>query len=151
MSRDIGIILKQFGKKVIDAVFLVEASLGRVGNFDPNKDHTPEEREPYDALCDRFIRAVEVSIKFLKTYEINMYGEKSETLRDLMSRMEKTEMISSLDIWFRMRDVRNRIVHDYLPEEIQALYNDIKNPFAQELIRLKERIEAMSRGGAPSY
>ncbi len=142
MSKELEIILKQFGQKVSDAVSLVEASLGRVGNFDPKKDYTPEEREPYDALCDRFIRAVETCIKFLKPYAIHMYGEKSETLRDLMLRMEKLEMISSLDIWFRMRDVRNRIVHDYLPEEIQALYNDIKQSFAQELIRLKARIES---------
>ncbi|MBN1552629.1 nucleotidyltransferase substrate binding protein [bacterium] len=139
MSKDIEIILRQFGEKVLDAVSLVEASLERVGNFDPEKDYTPEEREPYDALCDRFIRAVEISIRFMKTYEIHMYGENSDTLRDLMLRMEKTEMISSLDIWFRMRDVRNRIVHDYLPEDIQALYNDIQHSFAKELIRLKNK------------
>ena len=113
MTKDIEIILQQFGKNCLDAIYLVEASLSRIGQFEPKKDYSPEEREPYDALCDRFIRAVEISIKFLKAYEMHMFGEKSETLRDLMLRMEKVEMISSLDIWFRMRDVRNRIVPDY--------------------------------------
>lgn len=140
MNRDSKIILQAFRQKTLDAIFLVEASLERTGVFDPGKKYAPEEREPYDALCDRFVRAVEISIKFLKSYEIRMFGESSETLRDLMLRMEKTDMISSLDIWFRMRDVRNRIVHDYLPEEIQAMYHDIKQPFANELIRLKSKL-----------
>ena len=140
MNKDIEVILQQFRQKSLDSIFLVEASLKRVNIFDPKKEYTPDEREPYDALCDRFIRAVEISIKFFKSYEIKMFGESSDTLRDLMLRMEKTGMISSLDIWFRMRDVRNRIVHDYLPEEIQAIYNDLRQLFANELIRLKERL-----------
>lgn len=140
MNRDSEIILQAFRQKTLDAIFLVEASLKRTGVFEADKKYTPVEREPYDALCDRFVRAVEISIKFLKSYEIKMFGESSETLRDLMLRMEKTDMISSLDIWFRMREVRNRIVHDYLLEEIQAMYHDIKQPFANELIRLKNKL-----------
>jgi len=104
MNKDIEVILQQFRQKSLDSIFLVEASLKRVNIFDPKKEYTPDEREPYDALCDRFIRAVEISIKFFKSYEIKMFGESSDTLRDLMLRMEKTGMISSLDIWFRMRD-----------------------------------------------
>ena len=140
-ENNIDIIINQFRTKTIDAIDLVEASLKRVENYNPEIDYSPIEREPYDALCDRFIRAVEISIKYFKTYELKMYAEKSETLRDLMLRMEKTRLISSLDLWFRMRDVRNRIVHDYLPEAISSIYHDITEVFSKELINLKKIIQ----------
>jgi len=139
-TKDIDIVLNKFKQKTIDAIALVEASLLRVKTYNPEKAYTPEEREPYDALCDRFIRAVELSIKFFKSYEMKMFAENSETLRDLILRMEKMNMVSSLDIWFQMRDVRNRIVHNYLPEAIQLIYFDITHPFADELKSLKEKV-----------
>jgi len=33
-----------------------------------------------------------------------------------------------------MRDVRNRIVHDYLPSETKQMYDDIMGPLSAELI-----------------
>ena len=44
-----------------------------------------------------------------------------ETFRDLLLRMEKVGLISGLATWIGLRDLRNRVVHDYLPEELAAL------------------------------
>jgi len=112
---------------------LVQASLNKVAPYDPHCDYTADEREPYDALCDRFIRAVEVSLKFFRTYEKVQFAEESDTLRDMLNRIEKVGLISSVELWFRMRDVRNRIVHDYLPEKVKEMYDDIMGAFGSEL------------------
>jgi len=48
--------------------------------------------------------------------------------------MEKLGIVSSVEIWFRMRDVRNRIVHDYVPGVVKQMYDDIMGTFAAELI-----------------
>ena len=40
-----------------------------------------------------------------------------------------------------MRDVRNRIVHDYLPEDIERIYKSITGEFGKEILRLKEKME----------
>lgn len=143
MSKDLKILVKASAQKTLDSITLVEASLKRVGRFDVNADYSPREREPYDALCDRFTRAVETAIKFFRTYEKQMYAEYSETIRDLLHRMEKLEMISSLEIWMKMRDIRNRIVHDYLPEEIQDIYDSVMGEMGKNLLALKEKIRAM--------
>ena len=141
MRDDQQILTKASLNKAIDAINLVEASIKEVKPFDTNKIYSPKEREPYDALCDRFIRAVEISLKYFRSYEKLMYGEISETLRDLLNRMEKLEIISSITLWMQMRDVRNRIVHDYLPEEIKDMYDEIMGSFGKELLRLKGRLE----------
>ena len=119
--------------KMFDTVALVQASLDKLASYDATRNYSSDESEPYDALSDRFIRAVEISLKFFRSYERLQFAEESDTLRDRLNRMEKLELISSVEQWFNMRDVRNRIVHDYLPNEIKQMYDDIMGPFALEL------------------
>ena len=40
-----------------------------------------------------------------------------------------------------MRDVRNRIVHDYLPEKTKDMYDSIINEFGKELLNLLDIIK----------
>jgi hypothetical protein len=85
-------LAKIASQKALDAIKLVEASLSYIKPYDVEKTYTPREREPYDALNDRFTRAVEVCIKFFRSYELYMYGESSETFRDLLNRMENQKI-----------------------------------------------------------
>ena len=98
------------------APVLLEASLRRVAAYDPERDYTPDELEPFDALTDRFVRSVKIALRFFRSYELLHEAVASEALRDRPRRMEKLGLVSSTTLWLDMRDVRNRIVHDYLPE-----------------------------------
>ena len=51
-------------------------------------------------------------------------------------------MIASPSLWFEMRDLRNRIVHDYLPQQLEQLYTLIAGPYGDELLSMKGRIAA---------
>lgn len=137
MSKDQRYITEKAFKDVNNAISLVEASLSDLPAFEVGKEYTPKQREPYDALSDRFIRSVEISIKFFRCYEKLMFGENSDTLRDVLNKMEKLSLISSVILWMKMRDVRNRIVHDYLPEVVAEIYSSIAGEFATELSNLK--------------
>ena len=100
--------------------------------------------EPYDAMSGRFIRAVEVSLKFFRTYERYLFAESSDTIRDLLNRMATVDLITSTQLWVAMRDVRNRIVHDYLPKDIKQIYDAIQNQFGNELKQLKSKLIDLS-------
>jgi len=134
----------QARRKMQDAVVLVQASLNKLKPYDEKHAYNADESEPYDAFSDRFIRAVEVGFKFFRSYERLQFAEESDTLRDLLNRMEKLELILSVELWFKMRDVRNRIVHDYLPQEIKAMYDDMMGPFGAELIACVKKSLALT-------
>jgi hypothetical protein len=108
---------------------LLKASVVKTTDYDTNKNYSADELEPYDALSDRFMRTVEVAIKFFKTYEYYLQAEQSQTLRDGLHQMEKLKLITNIDIWLEMRDIRNRIVHDYIPEKIAEMYQLIHTDF----------------------
>ena len=141
MTRKDQTAICQFARqKALSAIALVEASVNRVKPYQVDKQYTPQELEPYDALSDRFVRAVETSIKFFRSYEILMFAETSETLRDQLNRMEKLNLITETSTWMAMRDVRNRIVHDYLPEDVQLIYQEIRGKFSDELFFMRTQI-----------
>lgn len=132
-SSDQQAITRQARRQVNDTIHLVEASLDKLQPFDPAYPYTPDEYEPYDALSDRFMRAVEICIKFFRSYERLQFAEESETFRDQLNRMEKLGLVTSVELWFRMREVRNRIVHDYSPEKVKELYDDMMGTLGNEL------------------
>ena len=105
-------------------------------NFDPHANYTPLEREPYDALCDRYFRAVEMAVRYFRTLERSKLALNSESFRDLLGNVAKWGVISDVDLWFRMRDLRNRIAHDYLPDELAEIYGLIFGAYGPELLRV---------------
>lgn len=139
--NDIQVIAVHARLRALDALELLAASLEKVVLFDPSSSYTPAEREPYDALSDRFMRSVEVCIRFFRSYERYMFAENSDTLRDLLLRMEKLSLVDSTVQWVEMRDLRNRIVHDYLPEKMSEMYSLILKEFGPALMGVAEKIK----------
>ena len=127
------VILSASEGKLAAALELLFASVDAYGPFDSARRYTPKEREPYDALTDRYLRAFESSLKFFRTLERYREVTPSESFRDLLQRMEKYGVITAAPLWIEMRDTRNRIAHEYLPEELAKIYADIVGPAATEL------------------
>jgi len=133
-------LLAENRAKALAALRLLMASLDDYMPFDPSLELTPKQLEPYDALADRFIRAVESSLRLFRSIELHEFGVPSDSTREMLDRMEKLRWVSSADLWLTMRSIRNKIVHDYLPEQVAAMFAQIAGPFAIELRSLNERL-----------
>ena len=144
MNKEQSVITNSILVQLQKSLEILKTSFETVDNYDSHKNYTPKEREPYDALSDRFVRAVEISIKFFKSYEKYLYAENSETLRDLLGKMEKLKMVSSTELWIRMRDIRNRIVHEYLPDDLKEIYDLILGIYKNEFNSLSDNIKNIS-------
>jgi hypothetical protein len=138
------IILESYKQKSLKSIDILEASMRRVKHFDSQKEYTYDELEPYDAMADRFVRSVEVLFKYMRSLQIYNEGISSETLRDRLLYSEKLGLITSVDLWIEMREVRNRIVHDYLPDMQKFLFDDIMNTFIPEIRFIIENIKKLN-------
>lgn len=127
------VLLQSSARKLQAALDILFASIDAYVDFDPARSYTPKELEPYDALSDRFLRAFESCIRYFRTLERVREVAPSESFRDLLHRMDKYRAITSVQVWLEMRDTRNRIAHEYLPEEQAKLYRAIVGPAATEL------------------
>jgi nucleotidyltransferase substrate binding protein (TIGR01987 family) len=134
-------LLKASADKLRAALQLLFASVDAYSGFDPTRDYSPREREPFDAMSDRYLRAFESSLKYFRTFERVREVAVSDTFRDLLNRMHKVGLISDVQTWLDLRDLRNRIAHEYLPEELARIYTSITTTVAQEFRALGQRIE----------
>lgn len=140
MSSDQQELLRENREKLRSALRLVMASLDSYAPFDPAAELPPKELEPYDALADRFIRAIESALRLFRSVELYEFGVPSDSTRELLDRMEKLGWVSSAALWMAMRSIRNKIVHDYLPEQVAQMFQQIAGPFAAELRALRGRL-----------
>ena len=122
------------------SIALVAASLQGYTVFDAAREYSPKELEPYDAFADRFVRAVECSLRYMRSLEMAQFAEQSESTRSLLDRMEKLGIVSSAGLWMQMRNIRNRIVHDYLPQQVADMFELLLSRFGPELLRFQTKL-----------
>jgi hypothetical protein len=137
MNEDLNAIANNNRNKALKALQLVAASLSEFQPYQPNANYTPKALEPYDALSDRFVRTIECALRYFRSYELVEFAEQSDTTRSLLNRMEKLGLISQAELWLAMRNIRNRIVHDYLPEQTAQMFSEISNIYGPELLSLQ--------------
>ena len=142
-SADYDALVAAAAQRYANSAAMVEASLRRYRPFDTQRNYSAEELEPYDAMCDRYLRAVEMAIRYFRTVERARLAINSESYRDLLGNAAKWGLVADVDLWFRMRDLRNRIAHDYLPEQLLRIYQAISGDYGPELLRLRDRLDSV--------
>ncbi len=87
-------------------------------------DENPETSEQLDAFVARFGRLQDTIADKLIPELLRISLETPGSALDNLNRMEKLGLIHSVDEWMEARNLRNRLIHEYMhdPEEfLQAL------------------------------
>ena len=123
MQKD---LICQTYRDLENSINLLEYSLSKYIPFDPTVVYNFEDLEYYDSLSFRFEKAVEAIFYFFKTLELYLYGEKSDTYRKMLQKMEKLNLIKDMETYMEIKLLRNKVVHAYLPEKLEEIYSSIK-------------------------
>lgn len=116
------------------SIKLLETSLSKYEPYNPEIFYTYEDLEYYDSLSFRYEKAIEAVFYFFKTLETYLYGERSETYRSMLQRIEKLDLIEDTEAYMDMKILRNKVVHTYTPEKLEEIYSNIEK-FGNILIR----------------
>ncbi len=127
-----------------DSMKLLEHSLLKYEPFDPTVVYSYEDLEYYDSLSFRYEKAVEALFSYFKTLEIYLYGETSETLRKRLQKMEKLGLIENSQDYMEVKLLKNKVVHAYLPEKLQEIYESIEK-FGRMLLKDFEKIKKFNQ------
>ncbi|MDQ3018969.1 MAG: hypothetical protein M3R36_00110 [Bacteroidota bacterium] len=94
-------------------------------NIGEKNSYTEEEFMYFDVLTSRFSRLSDYIIqKAIRTID-KIDEEDAGTVRDRLNRAEKKELISSTDEFVEIRNLRNDITHEYIPEEMSEIFNGV--------------------------
>lgn len=117
-------VLKSF-EDLLKSKRLLEFSINAYVPYEPQKTYEIEELEKYDAMSFRFEKFVETAMSFFTSLELYLFGEKSETLRNRLLRLQRSGYIQDMELWLSARLLRNKIAHSYLPEELSELFESV--------------------------
>ena len=84
-----------------------------------------DELEAFEALAARFSRLSDIVIQKVLRYLDALDLEETGTIRDRINRAEKKELINSAEDLIQIRLLRNEIAHEYKPETIYAIFQQV--------------------------
>lgn len=85
----------------------------------------PEKRAILDAYLKRFASIQDFLGTKIFSPLLEIAGIHTTKMSEVLSNIEKENIIDSLENWIELREVRNELEHDY-PEELQEALNDLK-------------------------
>lgn len=88
-------------------------------------NYTFEEEESFDSLTSKFGRTSDLyTQKVLRTVWMLLH-EPFVPFIDMLNKAEKMDLINSADQMIEIRDIRNEITHEYLPEALKELVPEV--------------------------
>jgi hypothetical protein len=85
----------------------------------------PEKKAILDAYLKRFASIQDFLGAKIFSLLLELAGINNTKMSEVLSNIEKENIIDSLENWIELREVRNELEHDY-PEELQQALDDLK-------------------------
>lgn len=107
------------------SVGTLELSIRKCQAIGIKDSYTFEELESFDSLTSKYNRTSDIfTQKVLRTVWILIH-ESFAPFIDMMNKCEKMLIIHSADQMIEIRDMRNQITHEYIPEAIRDLVPEV--------------------------
>jgi len=107
------------------AVTTLNLSVRKCKSIGIKVSYTFEELESFDSLTSKFNRTSDIfTQKVLRSIWLLLH-ESFVPFIDMMNKSEKMLMIQSADQMIEIRDLRNQIAHEYIPESIRDLVPEV--------------------------
>ncbi len=118
-------LLKEHTTLLIKSLDTLKRSVKKAESIGQKSDYSFEEMETFDSLAVKFSRTSDIfTQKVLRTAWLLLH-EGFMPFIDMMNKAEKIMLIDSSDTIIEIRDLRNQIAHEYIPEAIQELIPEV--------------------------
>ncbi len=109
-------------KLMNDAASVLNYSYKKCRRIRTKKKYALKELDAFENLASRFARLNDIIVqRVLKTiHSIDL--DEVNTVRDSINLGEKKNLISGAEEMMEMRELRNSIVHEYLPDVIKSVF-----------------------------
>ena len=135
-------LIKEFKKDVCEALNPLRRSWDKLKEkpipLILDKEKNLDELEPWEALTSRFARVTDIFLsKFIRLKVLELDPGFRGEMRDLLDKAEKTGLVTNADQWMKIRELRNKISHEYTTEDLRKTFEDIikLTPFVLEELK----------------
>ncbi len=123
-----------------EAASLLDYSYRKCSKIGIMKEYTEEELESFDSLTSRFSRLSDLLIqkifKIIEKADLEIEGG----IRDRINKAEKKGLITDADTFVEIRELRNTIAHEYIPEAYKEIFTKVLE-YTPDLLHSIEKIK----------
>jgi uncharacterized protein YutE (UPF0331/DUF86 family) len=112
----------------------LERSLDKSKNLDLENLEF-DEFDILETLSSRYARTIDFLVRKYWRALDSVEFETQGTLVDVVNRAEKRGLIPDIERFREMKDLRNEIVHEYLDDQLEETFSDIR-VFGKELLEI---------------
>lgn len=107
------------------AVGTLQLSVSKCQSIGIKESYTFEELESFDSLTSKFSRTSDIFTQKVLRSVWMLLHESFVPFIDMMNKCEKMLILRSADKMIEIRDLRNQISHEYVPEAIRDLIPEV--------------------------
>lgn len=127
--------LKQDKKLLEKQLFWVKISFDDCTNIGIKQEYSIEEFGKFETLCSRYSRGIDFLIRKLFRTIDEFEFENQGTLVDVVNNAHKRGLFEDIEELRIMKDVRNTIVHEYIEDELVAIFDEVLE-YTEKLITI---------------
>ena len=137
-----------YDKILADLKIELESSIGylkysfeKINKKSINSNSTsPEDLETYEALVSRFARTTDIFVaKYLRSFVLKDDPAFSGSLIDTINYAEKKGLIVSAKNWIEIRELRNKISHEYAAADLKIIFDQVML-LTPEVLEIRKKI-----------
>lgn len=107
------------------AIDTLQLSVQKCKSIGIKENYTFEELESFDSLTSKFNRTSDIFTQKVLRSAWMLLHEPFVPFIDMMNKCEKMLIIQSEDLMIEIRDLRNQVAHEYIPEAIRDLVPEV--------------------------
>jgi len=138
-AHDLLLLLKEELELLEKAADILSYSFEKCKKIGIKEEYDYDELDRFESLTGRFARLSDLLIQKIFRLIDRIDLEPGGTIRDRINRAERKGLINRADDFVKIRIVRNDIAHEYLPEEIKALFKKVLK-FTPDLLDSVKRV-----------
>ncbi len=134
-------LLNNFKIDFIDALNTLNHSWNKVKTMSLPQVETKnlDDFEPWEALTSRFARCTDIFLsKYIRLEILELDPGFRGEMRDYLDKAEKAGLVSSADKWMSIRELRNKIAHEYTKEDIIVTLKDVLSLTSFVIVELEK-------------
>jgi len=116
-------------------IFWLEISYKQCSQIGIKADYTIEEFGYFETLCSRYSRGIDFLIRKIFRSLDEFEFENQGTLVDVVNHAHKRNLFEDIDQLRLMKDMRNTIVHEYIEDNLVAIFADVFE-YTQSLMKI---------------
>ena len=135
LSRDLDVLEK--------SLYWLRRSFGICTKIGVKPAYSDDELDAIETLTSRYARTSDIIIQKVFRSIDKVEFEDSGTMIDVVNRAHKRGLFDSVDEIRKIKDLRNKIAHEYAREDIESVFEEVIG-FTPEILVIAARVLAYS-------